>query len=554
MPAEQLDTWLGRPGAETLGFVHIPADGARAGVLICPPLGYEQFNAYRAMRYLGQELADRGLAAVRFDYAGEGDAVGARGRPDAVDRWLGTIADAAALLRDAGVDRIALVGLSSGALLAAEAVRRAGASALVLWDPPFSGRRFLRRQRTLSDLVVAPEAAGAHPVLSTMLHADVAEWIGAQRIDAEALEDVDAPTLVLARTSAGRIPALGAAVDLRRVSGQEELLDVSSAVAAIPAENVATIADWLSARLDGDSRPLRVPARSEAVVGRTADGEPIVERLSRRGRDRLFVVETLPRDGSVDRGTVVLQPAAAEHRASAGRFQVRIARELAAHGFRAVRFDRRITGDTTPVVPGETNLVLTEAWVEDAQDLLDELDAPRLALVGICAGAWVSARVAATRPTELTVLVGPNYWRTVPMQPDAYARVVLETGGAEPRIAPLKGFIRDSIPGWLWRLLAPSQLFNNPTTLLTAPAERAKSIAVLMPPEDAETFDRNRGADAVSRLRARGADIRVAAYEEGDHALLGDALQARALADIVWLLDETMPDSAGARVGASTRT
>jgi hypothetical protein len=140
------------------------------------------------------------------------------------------------------------------------------------------------------------------------------------------------------------------------------------------------------------------------------------------------------------------------------------------------------------------------------------------------------------------------------MQPDAYARVVLETGGAEPRIAPLKAFIRDSIPNPLWRLLAPSQLFNNPTTLLTAPAEQAGTIAVLMPPEDAETFDRNRGADAVSRLRERGADIRVAAYEEGDHALLGDALQARALADIVWLLDETMPDPAGARVGASART
>ena len=62
-----------------------------------------------------------------------------------------------------------------------------------------------------------------------------------------------------------------------------------------------------------------------------------------------------------------------------------------------------------------------------------------------------------------------------------------------------------------------------------------------MPPEDAATFDHNRGSDAVRRLRARGADMRVAAYEEGDHAMLGEPLQARALADIVWLLDETMP-------------
>jgi hypothetical protein len=138
------------------------------------------------------------------------------------------------------------------------------------------------------------------------------------------------------------------------------------------------------------------------------------------------------------------------------------------------------------------------------------------------------------------------------MQPDAYARVVLETGGVEPRIARLKALVRDGIPNWLWRLLAPSQLFNNPATLLRAPAEHGGAIALLMPPEDAVTFANNRGADAVRRLRSQGADVRVAAYEEGDHAMLGEALQARALADIVWLLDETMPALSPIPVGNGT--
>lgn len=531
-----IDTWFGREGAETLGFVHVPVPGAHGGVVICPPLGYEQFNAYRAMRFLGQELEARGLAAVRFDYAGEGDAVGDPGRADAVERWLGSIQDAVGLLRASGVESIALLGLSSGALLAAEAARRAGTDALVLWDPTLSGRRFLRRQRTLSDLVVALDAAGANPVLSTVLHADAARWISEQRIDAETLAPITAPTLALVRHTA-TVPELG--VDVRVVAGQEELLDVSSAVAAIPVDTVQTIADWLDATLADDTRPVQVPVRTEVEVGRTPDGDAIVERLSRRGPEHLFTIETAGPDHH--RGTALLQPAAAEHRTSAGRFQVRVARELAGRGFRAIRFDRRITGDSTTVVPGEQNLVLTEAWVDDADALVAELDEPQLALVGICAGAWVSARIAATRPTALTVLVGPNYWRTQPMQPDAYANLVIETGGVEPRIAGLKGFVRDSIPNWLWRALAPSQLFNNPTTLLRAPAERAGAIALLMPPEDAVTFERNRGADAVARLRASGADVRVAAYEEGDHAMFGEALQARALADIVWLLDEKLP-------------
>lgn len=547
-----IDTWFGRDGAETLGFVHVPDGGARAGVVICPPLGYEQFNAYRAMRFLGQELEHRGIAAVRFDYAGEGDAVGEPGRPDAVERWLGTVADAVALLRDAGVPRVALVGLSSGALIAADAARRSGTDALVLWDPSFSGRRYLRRQRTLSDLVVAPEAAGSNPVLSTVLHPDAAHWVDAQRVDLDALAGVSAPVLVLARSSAARVPDLGVDVELRVVDGQEELLDVSSSVAAIPVDTVAVIADWLAGRFDGAAQRLHLTPLTEVEVGRTADGEPIVERLSRRGPEQLFTIETTRAHSPAVRGAVLMQPAAAEHRTSAGRFQVRIARELAGRGFRALRFDRRITGDSTVVVPGEQSLVLAEAWVDDAAALVADLQEPRLALVGICAGAWVSARVAAIHPTQLAVLVGPNYWRTEPMQPDAYARIVLETGGAEPRIAGLKALVRDGIPNWLWRLLAPSQLFNNPTTLLRAPASRGGAIALLMPPEDAVTFDNNRGADAVARLRSRGADVRVAAYEEGDHAMLGEALQARALADIVWLLDETMPHPAPVPVGSAT--
>ena len=153
--------------------------------------------------------------------------------------------------------------------------------------------------------------------------------------------------------------------------------------------------------------------------------------------------------------------------------------------------------------------------MDDAEALVAELREPQLALVGICAGAWVSARVAATRRNRLTVLVGPNYWRTRPMEPDAYARVVLETGGVEPRVAGLKAFVRDSIPNWLWRLSTPSQLFNNPATLLRATrAVAAVSIALLMPPEDAATFDNNRGigcreAPALARCRRSRSGLRV---------------------------------------------
>lgn len=128
-----LDTWFGDPESPTLGFLHLPDDGrARGGVVLCPPLGYDQVLAYRALRFVGQEFAACGLATLRFDYVGEGDASGESGSEHAPERWMSTIARAAAYLRESGVDDVALLGLGAGSLLANEAAGTVDAAALVL--------------------------------------------------------------------------------------------------------------------------------------------------------------------------------------------------------------------------------------------------------------------------------------------------------------------------------------------------------------------------------------------------------------------------------------
>ena len=152
--------------------------------MICPPLGYEQVLGYRGLRLLSQELEARGIASLRFDYVGEGDASGDTAVPDAAQHWLATIEQAVLTLRSAGVERIVLAGLAAGALLAAEAARRIGArsdgrpsTASCCGTRRSRGHRFLRRQRSLFDLTVGEPATDPErlTLLSLALHPDAVD-------------------------------------------------------------------------------------------------------------------------------------------------------------------------------------------------------------------------------------------------------------------------------------------------------------------------------------------------------------------------------------------
>ena len=554
-----LDTWFGDPEAPTLGFLHLPADGsAIGGVVLCPPLGYDQVLGYRALRFVGQELAARGIAALRFDYVGEGDAAGLSGSSDAPERWISSIARAVAYLRDSGVQNVALLGLGAGSLLATQAAATVDAAALALWDPELSGRRFLRRQRSLFELTVGTHGANdANGLLSLTLHPEAAAWLSAREITPETLP-VGVDTLIVGRRANDENPgtlkltrSLPARVEYRSVTGQEELLEAPSALAVLPEETIAGMADWLVGRFPGASAPVVPVVTDRAVVGVAPDGTAVVERLKRVGPDRLFVIET-SREGAIDSGVVVLQPGAAEHRVGPGRFQVLAARELAERGYRAIRFDRRVTGDTTEVRPGEPSLIFADEWVDDTDRLIAELASDDVvAHAGLCAGGWVAARIAERRPSRLTVLFSPNYFKTAALRAGEYSDLTKSERDGTRRFIGLKRRLRGMLPGWAWPILSRLQLFHDPGVLLEASTRRADStVALLLTPEDQENFGSHRGPDAVARLRGRGADIRVTNYPFGDHSLFGEDVRAAMLDDLLELVEETLPRSAAVAAGS----
>lgn len=550
----QLDTWFGPEDSPSLGFLHVPDGGARGGVVICPPLGYEQVLGYRGLRLLSQELEARGIASLRFDYVGEGDASGDTAVPDAAQHWLETIEQAVLTLRSAGVERIVLAGLAAGALLAAEACRRIQASSenglegLVLWDPPLSGHRFLRRQKSLFDLTVGEPATDPErlTLLSLALHPDAVAWLESVElapvaVDALALirrADLDSPAVE--RFVAG-LPAGSSVVAL---DGHAEWIEAAAALSVLPVDAIRTVVDWVDARLPATTAPVTPGIRREARVATAADGTPIVERLLRFGPEQLFAIETVREDAPASgAGVFVLQPGSSEHRVGPGRFQVLVARELAARGTRAIRFDRRITGDSTPVRFGEPNLIFAEEWIDDVDALVEHLvgDDP-VAHVGLCSGAWVAARMADLRPTRLTVLLSPTYFKLQGMEAGGYAEASRLDQAGRTRFRSIKGVVRERMPGWAWRLAARLQLFHDPETLLGAATRRPGStVALMLTPEDTENFAHHRGPGAVARLRRRGADLRVTDYPFGDHSLFGAEVRGAMLRDVLDLAEQSFP-------------
>ncbi len=125
----------------------------RTAVLICHSWGVEYMRSYRALYLLAQQLAARGFETLRFDYSGTGDSADpADGMT--LDCWIEDIRCAARELRElSGADRVCLLGLRLGGLLALRAATEGlRADATALWDLPESGLHWISELQELDRL------------------------------------------------------------------------------------------------------------------------------------------------------------------------------------------------------------------------------------------------------------------------------------------------------------------------------------------------------------------------------------------------------------------
>jgi alpha-beta hydrolase superfamily lysophospholipase len=453
-------------------WLHTPAaPRSDIGVVICKPFGYESICSHRSVRAFAEALCALGVPALRFDYAGTGDSSDVDENDDQVRYWVRDVLAAVdELRRTAKVERVCLLGIRLGALLAALAAADSDLiDALILIGPVISGRRYVRELR-MTQLAGIALSGGSEPGSESSSGSDTSAGkaleAGGFLLSAatlKALSSLDlqarpAPTvrsmlildgdkLPAAKRWAESLAHTSAALQYLNLPGLIEMTMTAPQFAVVPDAMIKATTEWLTGlptpaapasspaaasslianpvapnALDASCAPDAGPGSAEAAIlelGGAACDPRISERPVCIPSDLdLFAILTEPSPDEKRRRAVILLNPGADFHIGASRMYVSLARRWARSGYFVLRLDLGGIGDSGTRLGRRSDEVFPDEAIADINRAIEFVRAryaiSDIALAGLCSGAYHALRAAvAGADVNRILMVNPQnyFWK-----------------------------------------------------------------------------------------------------------------------------------------------
>ncbi len=419
--------WFESDGSKRWGWIHQSTDAEhrRKRVLVmCNPIGHDLIHAYQSIRDMADSFAREGFFVLRFDCAGTGDSEGDIFQGDIIAQWLRDTNNAVSLMRQRfSPESISLLGIRSGALLAGTcAASNKSVSGLMLFDPLFSGKRFIREIKANSrmayfepdpDLLESVGFPYPNGMLDSLMQIDLAKT----------LDGFAAPVIGVIREDAVSAAPLrkvvAACKQFTAIEAAElETMLVEPHHTKIPRAAIDELVSQASMLFDAskDGMQERSALSSEAVLAADTGGS-IVEKSVSTGVAGTTGILCSPASGESRRFPVVLLGNAGSiFHIGPNRLYVELARKLAAAGYASFRYDLPNIGDGLMYRHPEANKPYPTDAVARITEVIEyakqDLGHDSVVLTGFCSGSTQAFMAALeqkpTAPLIEIMMVNPK--------------------------------------------------------------------------------------------------------------------------------------------------
>jgi alpha-beta hydrolase superfamily lysophospholipase len=445
IPCDPQPIFFGPTARPLFGWIHRSEESRTGtGVVLCPPLWQEDMNAHRTMRHLAFALSKAGFPALRFDYDGCGDSAGDDWDGDRVDAWVDSVRAAIQALRSSEqLDRVCLLGIRAGAMLATlAAANRNDVAGVIAIAPVFSGRILVRELVAMS--IVGGWRRGAKGselrATSSPLTDGALEAAGfgmtsqtrnsISKIDLLDGQSLPCPLFVIDRDDVSgsarwteHMQALG--VPLQRVALPGYLAMMTDpAFTKVPALIVEQALNWVrqcagstTTATPGASAAPAMGGRPYAHLAPAFDGgSPVLETAIVRRDDGIqFAIlsePSVPNTGAIPARALILINSGACRHVGPNRLYTPLARFFASKGYLVLRVDISGLGDSEPHTGEPEVAPYTPHALGDIQHWMDFLREQHavedIHLLGICTGGYHSFRAAvAGLPLKSVISINP---------------------------------------------------------------------------------------------------------------------------------------------------